>query len=1288
MLTEATPSPVVFEPVNQSAMAETRVRNEVHRLAQKYYNALAMPGNAPGADTTQALAANASVDINARSLSAVLPKDEDAGSLKQKCQGSKTLHLSLLQRIQKHVNSVQEQDDKNSILEAIVGKDSPAGKSQPLQTAMRRKDLKNFLPSDADTQKALKELEDKATAKVLEDATHRTAFFGLSKGQQDLLKEMAGQESAKDHLPAFAALSVAMSQSSDEATRTAGHELCTKLMPHLQPCLDAGDTASMTETASILASSPSLELAKTGNEIAHALVTSGKLEEKALLELNAQPLKELLSLREFAEKHAVGTSNHCMTKVLGASGKLLKKVKENPAEKEEDQQERLDSIHLLLLNAHANGLLTGHSSIDNAHKAAVTAMADNSKQAVECLLSTLAHDNRERPVKLSAKIVSSPEFMTAFGTQVATPPSEPVKGEGAADAMDVVPKPLTTYQPNMETASAQKMVAQAELYLSRTNRDALIPSISPDQLHKAAKIFENEGDTQEVLSCLDMLCKYHEAGIPSAREHAVQLFADIWKQRTDKYKELAKTDAAPDVDVTNLRTRANWLEVEETREGTTQSVPKPGWLKVDREDVDTPDAWGATDQLIEIAALARTMQAYSDTVLPEITAIQKVTDAAFTNALDRMDYSAAVQLASVHEALLPPKVAAVGYQQMAGQLLAKSRDHLAGDDCENAMVSAQACLEIASRDRRVLEHVFEDVAKLRLDIAKTLDPGIVTSAAESDADFGHKVLVAGSAKALSDCTAANNLNDAFRKAEHTRTTLNEITGKLSSVHKHNTDRFKGALNTGCPDVLTYRYTSKAEAGDGDHEATLALAHAASAAVQSAYNDFCKADFSRWDADQTQLRRVGQLQMHWKKATEELPDVGSLSTGELEQARQALVFDLNHINQLKVPHKDSDEPYITEMRNTWKQCRGDTEAFIKARAVMHGKTPLGEITQKYAKGVVDLLRVQAGSLLEERMYQLLPNQTRLQWDKQDKTLFPMRKEGTKKTGGSRPDIVQTFDGKHNVCLDLTAQGSAGHIFGKTDAWVHQKVTEAIEITYPSISKDVLKKSMLLGVSVDPEAIRAADRKAAETKRLKQNTQKLYQDCANLGDAEAWREKLKAEMPEEAVHLAKWADFQDAKKFGNLEGPADEGYVQSALAKLDMLVKNLARQNHADGKTLPPSLASSMNAEGQRLHEKLRTVDELEKLLRDYDTANTGRQTRRKGAAINHGLAELHTKLIAAGYSPTKSDIQSCRTEVAKARADVNRSRHEFDLASQHKRKEAPGASPDYKKQKVAKGGMHP
>lgn len=1207
---------------SKSTVADTRWRNLVHQSAQGYYNAVAAHEKGNG---NPSLAACAYLDATARGLSSVLPKGGAINSLALQCQATKLQFVDLPKKIQGTVEGLGSPQEREDALKEVVGDTSLMGKEQPLHAAMQRKALRGFFKKPEtlnDILETLNQLDAEATSRVLKDAREKSTFYALNKDQRALLVNMADQETAKQHLPAFAALAVTMGKSSNAEVRETAASLVTKVNEHARQCLAAGETEPVVDVASMLACSPVKAQAQAGNCLAYDLVKSGKLQEKAKLEMQAQPLNQLLSLREFADKHENGTGKFCLEEALDTSGKLLVTARSNKA-----GQEKLNSLHQVHLNAHANTLKDDPTSIDKAGQAAKAAMDDKCPGAVDNLISTLAHDNRKQSVTLASEIVRSPEFMKTFGTA-------PV-----ADPMDVVDANLKEPQANVGTATAQLMVAQAEWRLNSGAPGSFTPSISPKQLGAAARLFQQEDDVEKVQGCLDLLCKYQQTGVSrDASKEARKLFEDVWKEKTETYQSLLMKPAAEPV------------------EDYYQS-PGMNWVETDEEDQVVSDAWEASDQLIELAGFARTMQAYSAADLPEIDKIKGETNAVFEQALARMDYSGAVQLAAVHEALLSEDEAAAEYQSMAGKLLAESQDHLANRDYDKALSAAQACLGIASRDRETMQLVLGDVEKLREDIATNLDVSMMVD----DTTQGHEVLLDACQKQPQLIPAANDLNDAITKANQTLTLLDKVQKKigkdpsrkaLGADPDHHADRFKGEVNTGCPDVHAFRYSSGTDAGADDNDATLALAHTAAAAVQSAYMDFCKADFSRWDVSKTHVRKLGELQKNWAEAEKRLP--GDDAT--METARQALLFDLNHIDQLKANPKKSDKPYIKEMRETWKDCGKDVESFIQARTAMHSKTPPDDITLDYSKSSVAMLSAQAGYLLEERMYQLLPDETRLQWNEQNTTLFPKGvDENGEKIKGSRPDIVQTFDGKHNVCLDLTAQNSAGHIFKKTNAWIHDEVTEAIEITYPSIPTDILKQAMLQGKSVDMEAIKAAGERAAQTQRLKEQTRQLYKDCAEIGDGGKLRQELKKLTqdisPEAAAHLAHWAGFDDASDYGALAGPVDEDYAEKAMLKLREHAQDIA-ESQQEEMTLPKSLASFLPEKAQKIHADLRLADELEKDLNELQTAEkrvtqAAKNMKTEGANVTRHEGRLTRPRRGVAQNTIKDDIQAAKAAHATA-----------------------------------------
>lgn len=1203
----------------KSTVSVTRWRNEVRQLIQSHQQALQMNGDASKDGGKPSLAISAYVDATTRGLSSVLPK-EGFVDLKKHCTDTKRQYMDLPKHIQDAVQSAGTPQDKEALLRDTVGGASLMGKAQPLYGAMQRRALQNFF-SDDETRGILKTLDGEATSRVLEDARKRSAHFVLNKEQLALLENMADQESAREHLPAFAALAITMGKSPNEEMQKTAASLVAKIDSHARVCLAADQTEPVVDVASMLACSPVKTQAALGNHLAHDLVKSEKLQDEAKLQIQAQPLNQLLSLREFADKHEKGTGKFCLEEALETSGKLLVTARSNTA-----GPEKLNSLHQVHLNAHANTLKDDPASIGKAYQATLAAMDDQCPDAVDNFLSTLAHDNREQSVKLASAIVRSDEFMATFGT---SPPEDP---------MNVVGVDMGAPQANVETATAQLMVAQAEWRLHSGSPGSFTPSISPQQLRQAGNLFRQDNDEQKVQGCLDLLCKYKQTNLAAqAGIEAKVLFDAVWKEKTTAFQSLLRKPASEPV--------------------AANQSPSSSSIESDEVNQFVNDAWEASDELIEIAGLARTMQAYSDTPVLEIDQVKTETNTVFEQALARMDYSGAVQLAAVHEALLPEKEAAAAYKHMGGKLMEESSEHLKNKDYDKALVAAHACLEIAARDRGVMQHMMPEVEKLRQDIATDLGVTMMVDHATS----GHEQLLDACKKQPQLIPAANDLNDAITKANQNLLILDQVKKKIGadSTRKelgadpdHHADRFKGAVNTGCPDVHAFRYSSGTGAGDEDNEATLALAHTASAAVQSAYVDFCKADFSSWDVSKTHVRKLGELQKNWAEAEKRLP--GDDAT--METARQALLFDLNHIDQLQASPKTSDKPYIKEMRGTWDSCGKDVELFIQARAAMHNQTPPGEITKDYSKSAVSMLSAQAGYLLEERMYQLLPDQNRLQWNGQNTTLFPKRDESGKEIKGSRPDIVQTFDGKHNVCLDLTAQNSAGHIFKKTDAWVHSEVTEAIEITYPSLSKDVLKQSMLKGQSVDMEAIRAADARAAQTQQLKEQTRQLYKDCSNVEGSHELRENMKkptADLSSEAaIHLAHWAGFDDASMYDELKGPVDEDYAEKALVKLTKHAQEVAESQQWE-KTLPQSLANFLPPEAQKMHADLRLADDLEKGLADLQKAEARVKREEKNMQAKSGLVQRCVQRAndpnsrAVAQATATKSLESARKELSTA-----------------------------------------
>ncbi|MEZ0373612.1 MAG: hypothetical protein ACAI44_31265 [Candidatus Sericytochromatia bacterium] len=279
--------------------------------------------------------------------------------------------------------------------------------------------------------------------------------------------------------------------------------------------------------------------------------------------------------------------------------------------------------------------------------------------------------------------------------------------------------------------------------------------------------------------------------------------------------------------------------------------------------------------------------------------------------------------------------------------------------------------------------------------------------------------------------------------------------------------------------------------------------------QIAFEEMKGQKFDKWDISGGHYKQKVLLQADWKKAQQAFTGVVGPNT---ENQTRGLFYDLQKCRAIEKGTKQKSSAYITGIVNAMDAARDPNppnavriDEFIRLRKEFHLDGRNQKASDTVAQKAFNMLNTVAGYLVEERTYQLvladyqananelkpedrqyiLPwlNQ-KVTWSDQDTTILG---------GSTRPDFTLKIPdtGKH-LLIDFTALDSQGHIFGKEPSWVGStKVGDAVEVMYPSMSKQELRPIILEGTAVSDEELQkivAANQQKAQEVNQRFNQEK--------------------------------------------------------------------------------------------------------------------------------------------------------------------------------------------------------
>lgn len=1086
----------------------------------------------------------------------------------------------------------------------LVGANSPAGKRAPLETAILRQELLEAWkdkPALAEARDQLVKIDQEACRAILQDAIVRAPHCELNDQQKACV--IAAFKTAGDagHYQEVCDFVQIMSQHRPDSPLT--KDAAQILRSGCQSLCQNGPPDKAVSMCLTLYAQPNNGLANFGKEMARELIANNKATDAAL-HLHPSFLRHLGTLGQLAAESSPDKLESEMNQKIAkrlddaanfADQRVAAGLTARPAWMPTPEPGKPDtaemtaaavasgnrSLQNAMLDCHQRNVrfavekgLDLSTKLAKAQRAANDALAHGGEEAVLDFVSDLAEIPHPQALMAAAQIVQSDAFARAFAAN----PVEVAKGAAP--------------QPGEEWASAVMAINEA------CQRGKVPFIFSAADVQKAAMVMHDLGDEQESLRGLDLLCK------------------------------MAQQD--PRVEAT-VATTANNLAAATT-------VTRPAYAE--EEFYEGSDV---ADDLMRQAKVLQTLQAYyPQHSINGANALRDKAVEAAAQAIADGDFEAALSYARVVEAVTPEANIPALHKSLAEALMAKARElgaEIAGlDDAERATAmalsldAARAALKVAARNGALNTQMLGEAEALRKQWIKTLQSNAM------DVDGNIK-------KQLQDVAAgdrqtellAGELNDLIDQAEKTQQALANTKKFVGTALANNVGRYVGELNTGCPDVRTNCYTSGAQASSDDADKTQSFALSASVAVQSAYSDLVSADFTKWDPSQTHLKSLKDLHEQWNKAEAAVHNL-TPQPAQPEIVAEAVYHDLHRLEKATLPPSVDDDDELKDLRKTWENTKPSEEKFLAARAEKRARPSEWKQTQEAAAKIADTLSMKAGYLLEERLYQLLPNHQRQPWTSQDRTLFPGNSEGKK----SFPDVVQSFDGNHHVCLDLTAAKSSGHIFKKADAWLHPKVTAAIEIMYPSLDKATLKQCLIKGAKLDLEAIRLA----------RERSDQLTQMRIDAGDIRKGLVDLTPKKDQKA--LGKEFDKLDAWINSNevTEMPTE---AKEQFDKLIIKATKAAMDEQLDGEVVPHGLRRMLPdsaQEAQKLLDQLIEQDDrlVEQRSLAKDIAKKEKQIADKEKVVKKDPSAVGTKQLLEADKKLLAEYREEKLALDKAVAD--------------------------------------
>lgn len=394
-------------------------------------------------------------------------------------------------------------------------------------------------------------------------------------------------------------------------------------------------------------------------------------------------------------------------------------------------------------------------------------------------------------------------------------------------------------------------------------------------------------------------------------------------------------------------------------------------------------------------------------------------------------------------------------------------------DEETILSGGNLLLEAASESKR------RDWLEGTVDIANRLIERANGSTSAADVIARAKALIAsaGALEGQAENTSTDQVMGEGSQASDDFDEIYDFRGYNFSANIEKVKTYKGTT------LVHYKSAGARTLQNGDAETQLqavaSFAEAAARHVNQAASELTSSEFDNWDPTGSHLMHMLDLQRDWQAVDK----------------NEAMFYDLQKVRTLQAGKPLETNKYNEGIEKAMKAAGWPNdfkeEAFRQARKAVHAQD--AEL-HSYAKDrALAMLHRVAGYLVEERTYQLLKSTHEGLWTEQDTSILG---------GGTRPDIALPLTGNSGAgkcaLLDITADGSQGHILEKQPRWTNStKVVDSIEIMYPSYDKDTLTDIMLNKQSFTPEQIEErrqahANRKAQE-EQARSNKYQMVKDA---------------------------------------------------------------------------------------------------------------------------------------------------------------------------------------------------